>query len=157
MNVDEILSAAPVTKVSWTDPNVANIIEQHLRGLLPEAFNIDGVWLTGSNVWRFLYGDIPSPDSDIDVMVHDNGMARELLLTATGAVEITGTRPSGHVGGDGTKYRLPNGRTMDVWTATQRSPVEALRTYPEHSHAQCRAAFHAKLGYLVILPNPKAT
>lgn len=154
MNLD--VTEAPATKVSWTDANVANIIGNHLRTLLPEAFKIDGVWLTGSNVWRFLYGDVPSDTSDIDVMVHDNGMAKGLLLEATKAELVTNTTPSGHVDSDGQKYRLPNGRTMDIWTASQRTPAAALLTYPDHSHAQCRAAYNAKDGYLIVLPNPKA-
>lgn len=177
MTFDDIIDGpAPPLKVSWTEPNVANRIRDHLLKVIPEAFDIDGVWVTGSNVWRFIYGNVPSPDADIDVFVEDvvttvvvptpmgpgevTDTARTLFLRRLEIEAQAPTAPSAGARADleGTKSKLKDGRTVDVWRTEYGSNpiVDTLMGYPEHSHAHCRAAYNCKTGVLIVLPNPKA-
>lgn len=175
--------AAPATKVSWTDRNVANDIKDHLQKLVPELFNntVEGredssflkaaVWVTGSNVWRFVYGDVPDPSSDIDIIVAIKGRpvyspshhqwfkehdeARDHLVKQLGLIQVASTSPSGVAEEKkGAKYIDVKGRTFDIWYA--HTVQDALADYPEHSHAQARVAYSPAENLLVMLPNSKA-
>lgn len=166
MNLSDLLEKAvsPPVKVSRTTPNVANQIREHLRIYIPEAFEVDGVWITGSNVWKFLYGETPDLGSDIDVICENIattngdliGPARSVFRTVLGATHVTDCKPSlpCDVQGNGSKYES-KGRTIDMWDATD-SVIGSLERYSEHSHAHCRAAYNCKTGVLIVLPNLKA-
>lgn len=152
-------------KRSTTDANVANQIEAHLRSIIPEAFEVPGVWVSGSNVWKFLYGQVPAEDSDIDVICEpDNPRGGNLptprtqLVVRANAEAVRECQPSVpcDVNGGGMKYRrMRDGRTIDMWNA-DGDVIGSLRRYPEHSHAHCRAAYNCHDGVLIVLPNPKA-
>lgn len=165
MNLNDLLAnGPPAVKVSKTDPNVANQIRDHLRARIPEAFEIDGVWVTGSNVWKFLYDETPDPTSDIDVICENinttdgdlTGPPRSLLRIRMGATFMADTKPSlpCDVQGDGANY-MAQCRTIDMWD-TADDVIGSLNRYPEHSHAHARAAYNCKTGVLIVLPNPKA-
>lgn len=165
MNIDDLMKGiAPPAKVSRPEPNVANQIREHLLGRIPEAFEVDGVWITGSNVWRFLYGELPDVLSDIDVIVEPittsvgdrTDSARRLFLDQLGATYIRDCSPSvpADINAEGAKYES-KGRTIDVWETTDNIPG-SLSRYPDHSHAHCRAAYNCKTGVLIVLPNTKA-
>lgn len=167
------LGPAPAAKVSWTEPNVANQIADHLRRVIPEAFQVPGVWVTGSNVWRFVYGDMPDPDADIDIIC-ERAEERSPRLEMRDLLKIKDeapTAPSAAERSDlnGRKYLLEDGRTVDIWappiaeiehTRIENLGLEGilylLRQYPEHSHAHARCAYSPTLGILVVLPNTAA-
>ncbi len=165
MNWDEAKTPGQGNKVSWTEPNLANLIEAHLRVVLPEATGVDGIWVTGSNVWRFVYGDMPEPGSDIDVIAELQTWTspRQELKDRLKIVSSAPTAPSTVSRPDlnGAKHLLEDGRTIDIWENNTgvtgiAGVVLMLREYPEHSHAHCRAAYNPSSGMLLVLPNTKA-
>lgn len=171
VNVAQLLEGPPPTKVAWTLPNVANAVRAHVRSIAPELFAIPGAWVTGSNVWRFLYGGKPDPTSDLDIVCLRTTEDRSVVLAVLDALKlvmVSETRPSGaSMDNTGAKYITESGRTVDVWKCPEPESYQevpedeltqvtrALRAYPEHSHAQAMAAYSPYLDLLVVIPNPK--
>lgn len=171
------------SKVSLALPNLANQIAGHVAAQFPSLAGrraIPGVWFTGSNIWSFVVGCDPRPDADWDIFATSEGAAlavadrlrlrsfpscktsakrqgsaREInadhvprLVLADGEI-WTGNGPSY---GEGYSYATASGE-IDLWISTPGSALGELETYPEESHAHCRAAFSFTEG-LLILPNP---
>ncbi len=68
-------------KTSLTIPNIANLVHAHVAAKWPELASdpIAGLWFTGSQVWSFLYPDLPQRDPplerDWDMFVCDEATA----------------------------------------------------------------------------------
>lgn len=142
-------AALPIT-------NVANRVADHVRALVPEAFQLPDVWVTGSNVWQFLYDMEPQESSDIDIIVADEGVRSQLVLLLDARC-VADTAPStrDRVDLGGKKYACADGRSIDIWRY-DNDIVTTLRGYPRHSHAHCMAAFCPSTGVLLVIPNPEA-
>lgn len=150
-------------KESLTDANVANQIAAHLMHRCPELCAIPDLWFSGSNVWSFLYGKEPPPDSDIDVFMigtttNDVWVAdqRISLCRRLGIAADDMTLSMVRTGFDGDLYMqgvkaLYKGTKLDIWECGE-TPWVALRNYPTKTHAHCRAAFSFTDG-LIVLPN----
>lgn len=167
-----------LTKVALTTPNVANVIAAHLRAVAPDLVVIPNIWFSGSNVWKHLYGETPSPSSDLDVffisayrkrdgllslmsnvVFGDYEDPRVSLLTDLGVpvadAEFTMTKTGRELDkySQGCKF-LFKGRKVDCWQGHD-SVAATLNDYPGASHGHCRAAFSFTDG-LVVLPNEQA-
>lgn len=176
MNFEQMADVAPARKYQRIAPHIGNTVNEHVVNLCPELRGMKGAFLTGSNVWKFLYDEKPDPTSDVDVIVTRtervpyNGQ-RDLLLpqwreTRRRIVEmydmqfVDNTFPS--IGdrneediGEGVKYLARagalKGRTVDIWFATNLAT--GLRSYPGHSHGHARAAWCFHEEALVVMPN----
>lgn len=167
----------PHHKVSRTDGNIANYLREHILDRFPELRDAPprGIWFVGSNVWSALYGDGSAPiDADWDVVaVTDLGLPAKYTLLAFveklgldkhASINTSRKRrrdsderygDNGDEWGNGTCYLTPGGQ-VDTWESPDGTILGALRQFPLHSHAHCRAAFSLTDG-LVVLPNDQAT
>lgn len=139
------------------------------------------LWFTGSQIWHHLYPDLPRREptlpSDWDVVAMTE-LASDRMVSRFGLAAMPacltrdkktegkrrmvdprhvprlappsdGVRPVGY--DDGFSYLLGRGE-LDLWISGQASIADELRSYPDGSHAHCRAAFSFTDG-LVVLPN----
>lgn len=170
-------------KVSLNLPNVANNILEWLNSrwpTLPRGFQHSWTWATGSNVWSLLYDMTPLETSDLDLFVCQNSyvgpsplqsiykaaytgpLDRELAEIEKWAaelpqakMEIVPTRKmTTSLGG---KRYYTEGGNLDIWKSSHSLVVHQLLSYPEESHAHCRAAINLHTTELIVLPNTKAT
>lgn len=160
-------------KVSKPWMNMANIIGEHLKRIAPDLAARPNLWFSGSNVWSFLYGEVPAEDADIDVfycgphrqVLRDGILGPEWQQARWKLMEDLGIPASErmHVPVRTGRHQdlygmgiqaLYKGRKLDVWDGGE-TVVETLSNYPTVSHAHCRAAFSFTDG-LVVLPNEAA-
>lgn len=164
MNLEAIRSDGPVIKTALTTPNPANTVVTHLVDTLKltPLFDMAGVFITGSNVWRPALGLPTVADSDIDIMVVDtptdtvDELRDAIIEKLTLADSSYPTAPSMTYDQDaailpGRKYVRPDGRVVDIWGMKRLH--QALQQYPEHSHASSRMAWDCEHGCLIIFPN----
>lgn len=167
MDVRAVVKGESKLKVSLHLPNAANAVANHLATLpIGSLTGLRGVYITGSNVWKPVFGLEPDADSDIDIMVTENrndtvyeqrdAVRRVLGITEPPIADDTGSmimdRPSSQM--PGLKYQLPGGRVVDIFGVT--TVVEGLADYPAESHGSARVAWSCEHGCLVMLPNPTA-
>jgi hypothetical protein len=160
------------TKVSRTEPNLANDVAAHIRRIAPELALVPNLWFSGSNVWRILYGETPADDADIDVffagphrLVTKQGILGDVREAADELVKTLGiqsgdsmhspvrTGRNEDLYGVGIKA-LWRGKKLDIWAGGE-TVAETLNNYPSRTHAHCRAAFSFTEG-LVVLPTEAA-
>lgn len=166
-------------KVSTDCPNIANRIARHVAQRFPELAKnpIGGIWFTGSNVWSLLYGET-TPIADWDIFTLDELSALRLvtgmswnmcpafptkqkqtnervpIVSVTNIPSLSKSVDShGNSYSEGYCYLTEQGE-VDVWVCNGSALTE-LRTYPDKSHAHCRAAFSFTDG-LIVLPNEAA-
>ena len=160
-------------KVSLTLENAADRIHAWLQVEWPEimTWRDPNIWLTGSKIWRQVYGLMPDSDSDLDIFVmacgpmdRPGGCIRpgdpcNLHLSLSEwfrRMEIpvkAGTKMKTSLGGE----RIHTDRgAVDLWTCRLPSPRDQLMNYPEESHGQARVAYCPANGELIILRNPRA-
>lgn len=169
-------------KVSLTLENAADRIHAWLEKEWPEvaAIKHPGIWLTGSKIWRQVYGMEPETDSDLDIFVmanqtiegpltrdilskaHDGRLGsrpcalHRLLSTELRRMAVpakAGAKMKTSLGGE--RIHTERG-SVDLWTCRLPSPRDQLMNYPEESHGQARVAYCPANGELIILRNPRA-
>ena len=171
----QVRASAPVVvhspKVAKTVGNIANTVVDHVYAILPELAEmtdpaVRNVVVTGSNVWKYLYGEVPDPQSDIDIVylvpetsdisAVNCAVVTEPLLRCLGLEYELGTPtyPVKLVVLPGRRYITADGRTVDIWVFPG-TVEQALLNYPSESHAHCRAGFTITQG-LTVLPNERA-
>ena len=132
------------------DRNIANAIGDYLRSAWPELSSFSDVWVTGSHVWRFLYGEEPRAGADLDLIVCDQGMV-SAVLDAISPLLIeppADAKPTTSMGGR--KFYTSRGN-VDVWI--NADVFDALRGYTARTHGHCRAAYQPKYRQLVVIDN----
>lgn len=163
----EKANEATKLKVAKTTPNVANQVAAHIQAIAPDLAMVKGLWFSGSNVWKFVYGETPADGSDIDCfflqkapmdfsMFEDQ---RHALLQRLGYEDTDAVWDTVKTGANLDKYAqgckfMHRGRKVDVWVGHD-NVAETLGDYPTASHAHCRVAFSFEHG-LVIIPNEVA-
>lgn len=172
-------------KVSWTRPNPANAIEAWLAAKWPDFPKLPCVWITGSSVWRHVYGEEVEPDADLDIFVSRNGHpyvslywspngtlrtqmqhawvrqitdAETALLAWARKHETAPPIENAKLTTSlgGTRVYTSKG-SFDIWQANGTFVRDQIGNYPPASHAHCKAAFCPATRELIIMPNDAAT
>lgn len=172
-------------KVSWTRPNPANAIEAWLMAKWPDFPKIQYVWITGSSVWRHVYGEEVEPDADLDIFVSRNGhpyispyasfsfadattradrlykeigeAEAEVLMWARKHETAPPTENAKLTTSlGGTRVYTSKG-SFDIWQANGTFVRDQIGNYPPASHAHCKAAVCPATRELIIMPNDAAT
>lgn len=166
MNFTELFAAmGPRPKVALTWRNPGNVVLDRIIALSLDALSGQpGVFITGSQVWKPVYGLEVAVDADIDIIVTgDEVLAQERVRSVVRVLELedTGilTGPSLEKDREattvaGAKYSTPAGGTVDIWGMSDIH--SALRQYPKESYASAKMAWDCEHGCLLVYPNDLA-
>lgn len=169
-------------KVSWSRPNVANLVQDWLKAKWPAFPLIEHAWVTGSSVWRFLYDEVPEDGADLDVFVCRNAWPQHASVdglfssmsspdsvlqdwTALQAwvsslpkqKESLVVSPGKMTTSLGGQRHYTEFGSLDIWFSSHALVRNQLLSYPPASHAHCMAAYNLFEEQLIVLPNKAAT